>query len=106
MSITSMPSAKPAKPVNSHIGRTIRDLMFEKNKTQVEMALTLGIDQGSMSRRIRGRTDWSPDELVIVARVLGITVAELFPAETRKGPAGGAARPSLPDLDSNQEPAG
>ena len=25
---------------------------------------------------------------------------------TKKGPAGGAARPSLPDLDSNQEPAG
>ncbi len=46
-------------------------------------------------------------ELVPLLHSKGIDLLLISaPFRTKKGPAGGAARPSLPDLDSNQEPAG
>lgn len=59
---------------------------------QNELADLLGTTPSSMSRRINGGTDWSPDEIQTVATHLNVTVGRLFQ--------------KLPDLDSNQEPAG
>lgn len=89
MTINAMPQ-KDTKPVNELVGQNVRLIAQMRGKSQVELALTLGVDATSMSRRINGRTDWSPDEMQKVASLLDVKVWRLFEP--------------LPDLDSNQEP--
>lgn len=85
-------STPKAKPVNQRIGRNVRDIMWLRGITVTELAHRIGVQQSSMSRRIRGTTDWTPDEIDAAARILDVSVARLWK--------------KLPDLDSNQEPAG
>lgn len=57
--------------------------MEQQKVTQEKVAGALGISQESVSRRVRGVSEWRPSELVVVARLLGVTPADLFsqPAE-------------------------
>ena len=68
-------------------------------------AAALGLTNVYVSRRASGELECSASDLAMFAEFLDIPVSRFFEGK-KKGPAGGAARPSLPDLDSNQEPAG
>jgi predicted XRE-type DNA-binding protein len=46
--------------------------------TQVQIAEALRLDQTSVSRRVRGKVDWSLSEVGVLAGLLGITVADLL----------------------------
>jgi transcriptional regulator with XRE-family HTH domain len=74
-----------------------------------------GTNQQYWSRRLTGLTPFDVDDLAALAYILQVPMSAFMPEITppeptpvgqRKGPAGGAARPSLPELDSNQQPAG
>jgi hypothetical protein len=91
MTIHAMPQGE-SKPTNERVGQNVRMIAALRGKSQLELAVTLGVDESSMSRRINGKTDWSPDEMEKAASLLGVKVWRLFA--------------SLPDLDSNQEPIG
>ena len=92
MTNTASIQPRPIRPVNQRVGRNVRDIMFAREKNQVELALAIGVTESSMSRRIKGTTDWAPDEMEIVASLLNVKVSRLFEM--------------LPDLDLNQEPTG
>lgn len=79
-----------SKPVNVLVGHNVRNFASIRGKSQIELALALGVDASSMSRRIKGITDWAPDEMAKVASLLGVKIWRLFEP--------------LPDMDSNHEP--
>ncbi|MBS3177716.1 MULTISPECIES: helix-turn-helix domain-containing protein [unclassified Pseudoclavibacter] len=81
-----------AKPVNKRVGMNVSIIMRMRRITQKQLAVALGVTQGSMSRRINGTTDWSPDDMEKAAHLLSVKVARLFE--------------ELPEMDSNHQPAG
>jgi transcriptional regulator with XRE-family HTH domain len=105
--IAEMPSADAA------IGARIHQLMFLRGVTQVKLAARLGVAQTTVSKKVRGSVGWSTDDLLVVSDTLKTSIAYLFgesedprpiDPHTQKGPDRGGSGPSLPDLDSNQEP--
>jgi len=50
----------------------IRDEMQDKKITQNDIALLLNIPQSAVSRRLRGQTDWTLYEIIIVFDLLGV----------------------------------
>lgn len=64
------------------MAQRVRDLMEERRLTQEEIAAALGISQEAISRRVRGKVEWRGSELVIVADLLSVDVADLFPEQT------------------------
>jgi transcriptional regulator with XRE-family HTH domain len=74
-----------------------------------------GTNQQYWSRRLTGTLPFDIDDLAALSYLLQVPMSTFIPEYTpedltpigqKKGPAGGAARPSLPELDSNQQPAG
>ena len=86
------PAPADYRPVNQLVGMNVAVIAQIRGRTQRELAEACGVTQSSMSRRIAGSTDWSPDDMQKVADLLNVRVSRLFE--------------KLPDLDSNQEPAG
>ena len=89
--VASIHDAEP-RPINIRVGANVRIIMQLRGKSQADLAGLIHTTQSSMSRRIKGSTDWAPDEMQKVAQYLNVPVGRLFS--------------ELPDLDSNQEPAG
>jgi transcriptional regulator with XRE-family HTH domain len=80
--------------VDATVGRRIHHLMWDRKMTQTRLASALGLTQPGLSKKIRGDRGWSLEDLLRAARALRVTPAELLEGI------------ELPDLDSNQEPAG
>lgn len=54
-------------------------LMWPRNRTQRELSGVLGVDQGSVSNRLRGKTTWTVWDLLAVAAWLDVPITELMP---------------------------
>jgi transcriptional regulator with XRE-family HTH domain len=72
------------------IGERIHTLMWRNHRRQEDLADLLGVDQGSVSRRMRGKRAWGAVDVVVTAQWLDVPVAELL----------------LPRVDSNHQPFG
>jgi transcriptional regulator with XRE-family HTH domain len=101
--------------VLDHVIGEVRAHMARQRLSSSELARMTGTKQPYWSRRLTGVTAFDVNDLAILAYVLKVPVSTFIPAIVPdgfppagqgKGPAGGAARPSLPELDSNQQPAG
>lgn len=55
----------------------IRAEMARKRKNQSELAAILGVSQAGVSRRLKGTTPFTVNELYAVARWLGVSVKAL-----------------------------
>lgn len=67
----------------------IRTVMLRQRMSQAELAGRLGWGQTMVSRRLTGKTPISAEEVVKIARALGVTVVELgFPMLTASGQGG------------------
>ncbi len=90
----STPEAGPeaSESYDVVIGRNIHRLMWDRQLTQTAFGPRIGIAQNTLTRKLRGQRGWSADEIAAAARELRVPVGVLFGL--------------LPDLDSNQEPAG
>ncbi len=99
------PGQVPAPSLDTLVGRKVHMMMWDRRISQTALGRQVGIDQSSLSKRLRGERNWTLDDLRAVATVLGTSIAYLV-GETNEGPEGGASGPSLPHLDSNQEPIG
>ncbi|MGN6128901.1 MAG: helix-turn-helix domain-containing protein [Nocardioidaceae bacterium] len=66
----------------------VRAWMARRGVRQQELADRLGITQPSLSMRLRGRTRWTINDLVIVAETLNVPVSTLLtsPEEGLGGP--------------------
>ncbi len=62
----------PGKPGNSR--ERIQDLLREKNMSQAELAVKIGLSESALSRYLSGQTDkLSTDNIVSIARVFDVT---------------------------------
>lgn len=98
-------NAVEAESLDITVGRRVHLMMWERRITQTALGRTIGIDQSNLGRRLRGERGWSLDDLRATANALGTTMSYLL-GETEEGPGGGAPEPTLPRLDSNQQPIG
>jgi transcriptional regulator with XRE-family HTH domain len=80
-------------------GRRVHLMMWDRKITQVELGRTVGMDQSSLGKRLRGERGWSLDQLASVAGALETTIAYLVgetddpkPQIPRAGGAAGAIR--------------
>lgn len=55
-----------------------RGIMRDRKITNASLGAPLHLDPSAVSRRIHGILEWSPDELVGAARVLGVPLEELL----------------------------
>lgn len=85
-------AASPRHNLDAVIGENVHRLMWRARKSQTETAMALGMTQGALSRKLRGDRPWYADEIQSAATLFKREVGDLFKL--------------LPDLDSNQEPAG
>ena len=90
---------------NDLVAANLRAEMGRQRWTGRKMAAALGMTAPYVNRRMSGATPMTAEDMVMFADLIGIPVTRLF-LGMQKGPAGGAAGPSLPELDSNQQPAG
>lgn len=74
--------------------------------SQVEMADLLGIAQNGISRRLAGLTPFTLNELDTLAQHWGLRMAVLLGEEPPSPDELAVAALRLPQLDSNQQPAG
>lgn len=105
MSQNTIISDDRAESLDVAVGRRVHMLMWEKRVTQTALGRSIGLDQSGLGKRLRGERGWSLDDLRDVADELGTTIAYLV-GETEEAPTPKGGGHTLPDLDSNQEPAG
>lgn len=61
---TAIDSTDAKKVANAIIGEKIHQLMWRQKRSQKALGELLGVDQGSISKRLRGKTLWSASEVV------------------------------------------
>jgi transcriptional regulator with XRE-family HTH domain len=64
--------------VRNRIAGEVRAAMARSQKTQRDLAEVLGIDQPSVSLRLRGERSFRAEELAVVAEWLGVPAADLL----------------------------
>ena len=69
------------------VAAEVRAQAARKRITGAKLAAALDMSAMSMSRRITGRQPFDIDELADVARVLGVRVQDLLPAQRTAAPA-------------------
>jgi transcriptional regulator with XRE-family HTH domain len=60
------------------LGRVIHQAMWDQRITQTRLAVLLGIDQSTLSKKLRGERPWSVRELIDVADALRLDARELL----------------------------
>lgn len=75
--------------IDAAVGQRVHQLLWTRRIPQSQVCRVIGVNEATMSRRLRGESKWTLRELDAIADYLAVSWAEL-----------------LPRLDSNQEPAG
>lgn len=76
---TASTGKDPKTRSNMLIGEHVHTLMWRTGRTQAQLAKLLGVDQGSVSRRLHGRREWSATEIAVTAAWLGVPPEQLLP---------------------------
>jgi transcriptional regulator with XRE-family HTH domain len=63
---------------NADVAAKVRGVAAERRITQAQIASLLGVSPMAMSRRMSGTTPFAPEELIAIARHLGVAVATFF----------------------------
>lgn len=61
----------------SRVAGNVRAELARQGRTRRELAAALGVDEHRVGKRTRGLVPFTADEIVGVARFLGVTVEEL-----------------------------
>jgi transcriptional regulator with XRE-family HTH domain len=73
-----MDSEALASPLDVRIGERVRLALWRARITQQQLADALGLDQASVSRRLRGVTSWKVTEVAVAAELLSLPVYDLM----------------------------
>ncbi|MCU1441083.1 MAG: two-component system sensor protein [Rhodoglobus sp.] len=76
------PDSADALDWDAIVGRRVFHIMWDKKITQTALGRSVGIDQSSLGKRLRGERGWSLSDLKVVAAAIGTTAEELL----REGP--------------------
>lgn len=88
MTIGAEVDVNPGKRSNSLIGEEVHTLMWRSGRTQKQLGQLLGVDQGSISKRLKGKTEWAAWEVAATAAWLNVPITDLIP-EMEISPDGG-----------------
>ena len=80
----SVPNTEREQTDDEIIGERVHQVMWRLKISQTEMAGKLGLDQSSVSNKLRGKRPFFARELVHVAEILNVSITDLLPE--RKGP--------------------
>lgn len=64
-----------------HVAAEIRAVMARKRVTQTELAAKISVPTYTLARRLSGEIPITVNELTAIAEALGVSIAELLPAE-------------------------
>lgn len=78
--------------VDELIGERVHAAMWRARITQKQLAEALGLDQGSVSRRLRGKAPWRASDVVTAASLVGVDPSELMPRHDELGHVSGLTR--------------
>ncbi len=67
------------------VGMVVNQYLFDAGIPKKALAIALRVAQTNVSKRIRGFSDWSAEDLIITAELLGLSVADLLPARDSQG---------------------
>jgi transcriptional regulator with XRE-family HTH domain len=67
-------------PQRSPVTANVKAEMARRDVTQQQLAERIGMAQQSLSRRLRGETRFSIDELQLIADVLDVAITDLLSA--------------------------
>lgn len=101
--MTSEPST--GKYPNQIVADNLAAELARKRISGRELARRLHLETSYVARRVNGSTDLTANDIVVFSDVLGISPAVLFEG-TKKTPTPKGGGDLLPELDSNQQPAG
>lgn len=98
-----------ADSVGRRLGERIHNIMWRRGLTQLSLADALGLDQSTLSKKLRGKRRWYADEIAIVASTLGVSAGDLYgevPPPTFSPPSATANldTPQRPRVESNHRP--
>ena len=83
--------------VKAEFGRRVLRKMLEKDMSQSELARASGLGRDSISQYVRGRNKPSPQNLIKLAKALGVEAADLLPNQE-----GAAAAQEAPTFQIQQ----
>ena len=70
--------------IDEQIGYRVRQALWRSRRTQTELARELGIDQASISRRLRGTVAWRVSDVMAAANLCGVDYLDLLPQTARQ----------------------
>ncbi len=109
MTVTTFPAPSRAADSAGIVARNLKRLMAERGVPQRQVAEVLGITQSNVSKRLKGTTPFTTDDLDALARAFDIHPGALL-SEAGQNWSAPAARgdegTGLPRRDSNLQPAG
>lgn len=79
MTISQPDEVDPKRRATTLIGERVHTLMWRAGRTQKQLASILRIDQGAVSNRLRGKTEWSAIDVAVTAAWLGVRPEDLMP---------------------------
>ena len=75
--MTSVIEPSRQSSVNQTISERVLVLLFRQHLSQSSLARQLGMAPNNLNRRIRGTTEWTPSDLVHLAKVLDTSTSFL-----------------------------
>lgn len=85
---TPVDERNPQVIANTIIGERVHTHMWRSGRTQKQLSALLGVTQGAVSNRLRGKTMWSASEILAVAAWIDVPVTDLMPEMEIVGPNG------------------
>ncbi len=67
-----------ARTANSIIRERVKRLLRQTDLTQTEFAPKLGLKQSSLSVKMSGKRAFTADELLVIARIFGVSMDYLY----------------------------
>ena len=102
--LTAITSTEP-QDHDARVGERVMMLLFRTKTSQTKLAMRIGLTQTALSRKLHGERKWTLDDLYSISDALGISIFDLLGNQKMPPtPRGGGLE--LPELDSNQQPAG
>jgi transcriptional regulator with XRE-family HTH domain len=102
-----MSDAQPLEhvDVNQLVADNVRAELSRQRWSGRQAAVALGVTNTYINRRTSGTTPMAPSDLAMFASLLSVPVSRFF-EHTQKAPTRRGEGLLLPELDSNQQPAG
>lgn len=103
MTVQTQPRVR--RPLTELVAEEVRALKGRRSLSQQELAEVLGVNQGQVSARLRGKIPFTLQDVDRLADFFGVDPEYLMGNKSAPGPEGPGGGSALPRMDSNHQPA-